>query len=67
VLPNSYPLTGDVESYIANEQRRGRMLDYFVIVPRPLDIAVGHLRAAIRNALILLPTVFAQGMVRGGQ
>jgi hypothetical protein len=34
VLPNWYPLTRDVESYIANEQRLGRMLDYFVIVPR---------------------------------
>jgi hypothetical protein len=34
VLSNSYPLTGDVENYIANEQRLGRMLDYSVIVPR---------------------------------
>jgi hypothetical protein len=34
VLPNRYPLGLDVESYIANEQRLGRMLDYAVIVPR---------------------------------
>jgi hypothetical protein len=34
VLPNRYPLAGDVETYIANEQRLGRMLDYAVIVPR---------------------------------
>ena len=34
VLPDQYPLTGDVESYIANEQRLGRILDYSVIVPR---------------------------------
>ena len=34
VLPNWYPLTGDVESYVADEQRLGRMLDYSVIVPR---------------------------------
>ena len=34
VLPNRYPLEQDVESYIANEQRLGRMLDYAVIVPR---------------------------------
>jgi hypothetical protein len=34
VLPNHYPLTLDVERYIANEQRLGRMLDYAVIVPR---------------------------------
>jgi hypothetical protein len=34
VLPNRYPLTLDVESYIADEQRLGRVLDYAVIVPR---------------------------------
>jgi hypothetical protein len=34
VLPHRYPLAQDVESYIANEQRLGRMLDYAVIVPR---------------------------------
>jgi hypothetical protein len=34
VLPRSYPLALDVESYIANEQRLGRILDYAVIVPR---------------------------------
>jgi hypothetical protein len=34
VLPNRYPLALDVERYIANEQRLGRMLDYAVIVPR---------------------------------
>jgi hypothetical protein len=35
VLPDRYPLTLDVERYIADEQRLGRMLDYAVIVPRP--------------------------------
>ena len=34
VLPDRYPLTRDVEGYIADEQRLGRMLDYAVIVPR---------------------------------
>jgi hypothetical protein len=34
VLPNRYPLALDVDSYIADEQRLGRMLDYAVIVPR---------------------------------
>jgi len=34
VLPDRYPLAQDVESYIADEQRLGRMLDYAVIVPR---------------------------------
>jgi hypothetical protein len=34
VLPDEYPLTNAVESYIADEQRLGRVLDYAVIVPR---------------------------------
>jgi hypothetical protein len=34
VLPNRYPLDRDVERYIAEEQRLGRLLDYAVIVPR---------------------------------
>ena len=34
VLPNGYPLTFDVEGYIADEQRLGRILDYAVIGPR---------------------------------
>jgi hypothetical protein len=34
VLPDSYPLPLDVERYIADEQRLGRLLDYAVIVPR---------------------------------
>ena len=34
ILPDRYPLPFDVDSYIADEQRLGRMLDYAVIVPR---------------------------------
>jgi len=34
VLPHHYPLSLDTESYIADEQRLGRLLDYAVIVPR---------------------------------
>ncbi|MDA0179399.1 hypothetical protein OJ997_03750 [Solirubrobacter phytolaccae] len=34
VLPDRYPLAGDVHRYIASEQRLGRLLDYAVIVPR---------------------------------
>jgi hypothetical protein len=34
VLPDRYPLDGDVERYIADEQRLGRLLDYGVIVQR---------------------------------
>lgn len=34
VLPDRYPLGLDVDRYIADEQRLGRLLDYAVIVPR---------------------------------
>src|SRR5262245_44086108 len=34
VLPDRYPLALDVERYIGDEQRLGRMLDYAVIAPR---------------------------------
>jgi hypothetical protein len=34
VLPERYPLEQDVESYIGNENRLGRLLDYAVIGPR---------------------------------
>ena len=34
ILPDRYPLPLDVDSYIADEQRLGRALDYAVIVPR---------------------------------
>jgi hypothetical protein len=34
VLPNRYPLDRDVEAYVGDERRVGRMLDYSVIVPR---------------------------------
>jgi hypothetical protein len=34
VIPNHYPLSRDVDWYIADEQRLGRLLDYAVIAPR---------------------------------
>ena len=34
VVPNRYPLARDVQTYIADEQRLGRLLDYAVIAPR---------------------------------
>ena len=34
VLPDAYPLTRDVSSYLDRELGFGRMLDYGVIVPR---------------------------------
>jgi hypothetical protein len=34
VLPDRYPLARDVNSYIADEHRLGRILDYAVIMPR---------------------------------
>ena len=57
VLPNRYPLDGDVERYIAEEQRLGRMLDYAVIVPRlqrlyewsAQELAEPHLLELVRD------------------
>jgi len=34
VVPNRYPLSSEVERYIADEHRLARILDYAVIVPR---------------------------------
>jgi hypothetical protein len=34
VIPNHYPLDREVEWYVADEQRLGRLFDYGVIVPR---------------------------------
>jgi hypothetical protein len=34
VLPDRYPLAQDVDAYLADEHRLGRLLDYSVIVPR---------------------------------
>ena len=34
VLPDRYPLDRDVDGYLADEQRLGRLLDYAVILPR---------------------------------
>ena len=34
ILPDEYPLTGDVDSYLSEELGFGRLLDYGVIVPR---------------------------------
>jgi hypothetical protein len=34
VLPDRYPLDRDVEGYLADEQRFGRLLDYSVVLPR---------------------------------
>ena len=34
VIPDTYPLERDVEWYIADEQRLGRLLDYAIIAPR---------------------------------
>ena len=34
VLPDRYPLARDVERYLADEHRLGRLLDYAVILPR---------------------------------
>ena len=46
VLPDRYPLEWDVESYLADERRLGRLLDYAVILPTaPTRVRVVRRRA----------------------
>jgi hypothetical protein len=57
VLPNRYPLGGDVEAYLVAENRLGRMIDYGVIGPRlqtlyewsARELAVPELRELVRD------------------
>ena len=57
VLPNTYPLGGEVEAYLAQEHRLGRVLDYGVIAPRiqalydwsARELAIPGLRGLIRH------------------
>jgi hypothetical protein len=52
VLPDRYPLALDVESYIADEQRLGRMLDYAVIAPRLNACTSGQPRSSANHACV---------------
>ncbi len=38
VLPNQYPLEGELDDYIANEHALGRLLDLGVITPRLIEL-----------------------------
>ena len=57
VLPDRYPLDGEVEAYLVQENGLGRMLDYGVIAPRLQalydwsagELAVPGLRELIRD------------------
>jgi hypothetical protein len=57
VLPDRYPLDGEVEAYLVAENRFGRMIDYGVIVPRlqnvyewsARELAVPELRELVRD------------------
>jgi hypothetical protein len=57
VLPDRYPLEGEVEAYVVAENRLGRMLDYGVIAPRlqalydwsARELAVPRLRELVRD------------------
>ena len=57
VLPDRYPLDGEVEAYLAAENRLERMIDYGVIAPRlqPLyewsarELAVPEMRELVRD------------------
>lgn len=57
VLPDRYPLDGEVETYLVDENGLGRMLDYGVIAPRlqalydwsAQELAVPGLRELVRD------------------
>jgi len=57
VLPDRYPLDGEVEAYLMAENGLGRMLDYGVIAPRlqalyewsAVELAVPRLRELVRD------------------
>jgi hypothetical protein len=57
VLPNRYPLDGEVEAYLVAENRLGRMIDYGVIGPRlqalyewsARELALPELRELVRD------------------
>jgi hypothetical protein len=57
VLPNRYPLSEDLETYLRNEHDLGRMLDYGLIGPRlqllydwsASELGIPELRALIRG------------------
>src|SRR4051794_2514105 len=57
LLPDRYPLAGEVEAYLAQEHRVGRVLDYGVIAPRVQalyewsaeELAIPQVRELIRD------------------
>jgi hypothetical protein len=57
VLPARYPLRGDLEAYLSNEHRVGRVIDYGLIAPRlqalydwsAAELSLPGLRGLIRN------------------
>jgi hypothetical protein len=55
VLPDRYPLSDEVERYLADEHRLGRLLDYAVILPRMqrvYDWSAEELREPRLNELV---------------
>ena len=68
VLPDRYPLALDVEGYIADEQRLGRILDYAVIAPRlqrlyewsAQDLGEPRLRELVRDGSPIYAWPFEQ-------
>ena len=71
VLPDRYPLTLEVEHYIADEQRLARLLDYAVIVPRlqrlyewsAADLGEPRLRELVRDGSPIYAWPFEQRQV----
>ena len=68
VLPDEYPLTGDVDSYVSDELGFGRLLDFGVILPRlqqiydwsAHDLCEPGLRDCIRDGALIYAWPFEE-------
>lgn len=59
VLPDQYPLRGDLQQYVSNENRFGRLLDIGVITPRldalyawsAIELAIPHANSLVKDSV----------------
>ena len=71
VLPDRYPLGHDVDAYLADEHRLGRLLDYAVIVPRlqrvyewsAAELGEPRLLGLVRDGNLIYAWPFEEGHV----
>ena len=64
VLPDEYPLTGEVNNYLSNELGFGRLLDYGVIVPRLQQLSARSRPNAGRRSRPIAPETADRRLLR---